>query len=87
MPTVRQVTRPCPNCGQTTSQVVNVRDTTVRGRPAARRRRTCRLCKYRQTTYEIEQSDLEKLLNEAQNEILRLKSKVAGWQAWDKKQK
>ena len=43
----------CPNCGEPAVAVIESRDTKVEGVFTVRRRKECKLCNYKYTTYEL----------------------------------
>lgn len=67
-----KVTLACPSCGEKNSGVLDSRNS----RGSIRRRRVCRNCGERWTTYEVTQDYLDKLQNEFMGEFEKRAAKI-----------
>lgn len=75
---------PCPHCAVANSRIIDSRPARVDDLHTIRRRRVCKACRYRWTTHEFRDSDLElvraggNLLQAARNDALNLLSRLSG---------
>jgi transcriptional regulator NrdR family protein len=81
--------RRCPECQTNQLEVHKVYPTKFQGVPVIYRRRICRSCQNRITTYELKVDDLKALFNQLKLEqediAIKTRSKIAGWKAWYEK--